>query len=96
MSDGVQILSSVPESLLTTATVQDISPGGELVTSGTPIEIIHTSPETIAALLPKNGQAICQDAETSIAHSGGKGFFSILSRSDFILSNNLLYISTFQ
>ncbi|XP_036369822.1 calcium-responsive transcription factor-like isoform X1 [Octopus sinensis] len=70
MSDGVQILSSVPESLLTTATVQDIGQG-ELVTSGTPIEIIHTSPETIAALLPKNGQAVCQDAETSIAHSGG-------------------------
>ncbi|GAB1598911.1 calcium-responsive transcription factor-like [Argonauta hians] len=69
MSDGVQILSSVPESLLTTtASVQDFG-RSELVTSGTPIEIIHTSPETIAALLPKGGQAVCQDTDT--AQNGG-------------------------
>lgn len=70
MSEGVQILQPVSGALSPTTNLQD------MLASNAPIEIIHASPETIAAMIPKSEaedeQSVVAHAEALIAQSTGK------------------------
>lgn len=92
MSEGVQILQPVSGALSPTTNLQD------MLASNAPIEIIHASPETIAAMIPKSEaedeQSVVAHAEALIAQSTASGTPTLQSLLAAPVTNNQIQIIT--